>query len=93
MDNPKDEEEKQIRIKYQDIVYKICTLFDEDVFRDDGSHSLTRCTIDEVVEKVKMLKRDPKDVQGLVPLNSKEVEHAIYCLKVSNIVKNRPLRK
>ena len=41
------EKEHKIRIKYQDIVYKICLLF-------DTWHS--KCTVDEVVNKVKSLK-------------------------------------
>lgn len=46
-----DVNEKTIRIKYQDIVYAICQLFDE--------HQ-NPCTIDVVVDKVKQLQIKPK---------------------------------
>lgn len=40
-------QEKDVRIKYQSIVYKICSLFDT---------AKEKCTIDEVVDRVKKLK-------------------------------------
>lgn len=42
-------EEKEVRIKYQDIVYKICQLF-------DGIGIENKCTVKEVFEKVRDLK-------------------------------------
>ena len=41
--------EKKVRIKYQDIVYKICRLFDIGLYK---------CTIDVVVEQVRHLKQE-----------------------------------
>lgn len=50
------DEEKNIRIKYQNIVYKICALFDETKFNSEGRSSVERCTIETVIDKVKALK-------------------------------------
>lgn len=60
------EQEKKIRIKYQYIVYKICALFDNDVFKN-GKYSVERCTIDTVLERVKELKQSissPSEVKN-----------------------------
>lgn len=64
------EEEKSVRIKYQDIVYKICALFDETVFIGDRP-STSRCTTDTVVEKVKQFKKS-KFATSPIPVTSVE---------------------
>lgn len=60
------DEEKKIRLKYQELVYVICSLFDETIFIENKP-CVTRCTIDTVYEKVRELKRrsvgtPPRDI-------------------------------
>lgn len=47
------ENEKQIRIKYQNTVYEICQLFDKNIPHKKGGGHTEHCTIDEVAEKVR----------------------------------------
>jgi hypothetical protein len=82
------EQEKQTRIKYQEIVYKICSFFDEYVFIDNR-HSVSRCTIDTVVDKVKELKKgQPKN--DLEPLYIECVGICEECDAVFNCQEMNP---
>lgn len=63
------EQEKQTRIKYQDIVYEICRLFDS--LNEYGRRDV--CTIEEIVEKVKSFKAQAAAMNSLY-----DEEHKTY---------------